>query len=39
VLRGDWMDTEVGRKRAAARVVVVTGFALNLAAFAVKIAV
>ena len=39
VLRGDWMDTEVGRKRAAARAVVVTGFALNIAAFAVKIAV
>ena len=37
--RGDWLDTEVGRKRAAARAVLVTGLALNLAAFIVKIAV
>ena len=37
--RGDWLDTEVGRKRAAARAVLVTGVALNVAAFAVKIAV
>jgi len=35
---GEWLDTEVGRKRAAARLVVATGVALNTAAFAVKIA-
>jgi hypothetical protein len=36
--RGDWLDTETGRKRAAARAVALTGVALNVAAFAVKIA-
>jgi hypothetical protein len=36
--RGDWLDTEVGRKRAAARAVFAAGVVLNLAAFVVKIA-
>jgi hypothetical protein len=35
--RGDWLDTEVGRKRAAARAVFAAGVALNLGAFAVKL--
>ena len=39
VWRGTWMDTDVGRKRAAARAILVVGLALNVAAFAVKIAV
>jgi hypothetical protein len=36
--RGQWLDSEVGRKRAAARLVLFVSISLNLAAFAVKIA-
>ena len=36
--RGDWTHTEVGRKRGAARGVIVIGIAMNLAAFACKAA-
>jgi hypothetical protein len=36
--RGEWLDTEIGRKRATSRLVLFISISLNIAAFAVKIA-
>jgi hypothetical protein len=38
MVRGEWLETDVGRKRAAARAVIVVGIAMNLAAFSIKVA-